>query len=81
MKDRVRERYAAQVDGLRALGALVAIMWGVEIVNALDSYRLDNDGIVPHSYTRASDTCCQTRSRSSSSASRSRSPGRGACCW
>jgi membrane associated rhomboid family serine protease len=49
MKDRVRERYAAQVDGLRALGALVAIMWGVEIVNALDSYRLDNDGIVPRS--------------------------------
>jgi membrane associated rhomboid family serine protease len=49
MKDRVRERYAAQVNGLRALGALVAIMWGVEIVNALDSYRLDNDGIVPRS--------------------------------
>jgi membrane associated rhomboid family serine protease len=49
MKDRVRERYVAQVDGLRALGALVAIMWGVEIVNALDSYRLDNDGIVPRS--------------------------------
>ncbi len=49
MKDRVRERYAAQVDGLRALGALVAIMWAVEIVNALDSYRLDNDGIVPRS--------------------------------
>lgn len=27
--------------------ALVAIMWTVEIVNALDSYRLDRDGIVP----------------------------------
>ena len=47
MKDRVRERYVAQVDGLRALGALVAIMWAVEFVNALDSYRLDRDGIVP----------------------------------
>ncbi len=47
MKDRVRERYVAQVDGLRALGALVAIMWAVELVNALDSYRLDHDGIVP----------------------------------
>ena len=49
MKDRFRERYAAQADGLRTLGALVAIMWAVEIVNALDSYRLDNDGIVPRS--------------------------------
>jgi len=47
VKDRVRERYAAQVDGLRALAALVAIMWAVELVNALDSYRLDSDGIVP----------------------------------
>jgi membrane associated rhomboid family serine protease len=44
---RVRERYVAQVAGLRALGALVAIMWAVELVNALDSYRLDHDGIVP----------------------------------
>ncbi len=49
MKDRVRERYVAQVDGLRALAALVAIMWAVELVNALDSYRLDSDGIVPRS--------------------------------
>ncbi|MGA2319632.1 MAG: rhomboid family intramembrane serine protease [Solirubrobacteraceae bacterium] len=47
MKGRVRERYLVQVDGLRALGALVAIMWAVELVNALDSYRLDRDGIVP----------------------------------
>jgi membrane associated rhomboid family serine protease len=47
MKDRVRERYAAQADGLRALGALLAIMWAAELVNALDSYRLDRDGIVP----------------------------------
>jgi membrane associated rhomboid family serine protease len=47
VKGQVRERYAAQVDGLRALGALVAIMWAVELVNVLDSYRLDHDGIVP----------------------------------
>ncbi len=43
----VRERYAKQVGGLRALAGLVAIMWVVELVNALDSYRLDRDGIVP----------------------------------
>ena len=47
VQGRVRERYVAQVQGLRALGALVAIMWAVELVNALDSYRLDRDGIVP----------------------------------
>ena len=51
MKDRVRERYATQADGLRTLGALVAILWAVEIVNALDSYRLDSDGIVPRSFS------------------------------
>jgi len=39
----------AQVDGLRALAVLVTIMWAVELVNALDSYRLDSDGIVPRS--------------------------------
>jgi membrane associated rhomboid family serine protease len=44
---KVRERYEAQIDGVRALGGLVAIMWVVEIVNTLDSNRLDNDGIVP----------------------------------
>jgi membrane associated rhomboid family serine protease len=47
VRDRVHERYGTQVDGLWALGALVAIMWAVELVNALDSYRLDRDGIVP----------------------------------
>jgi len=45
----IRERYEAQVDGLRALGALVAIMWAVELVNVLDNYRLDRDGILPRS--------------------------------
>ncbi len=49
MRDRARERYATQVEGLRTLAALVAILWAVELVNALDSYRLDRDGIVPRS--------------------------------
>lgn len=51
MKERLRERYGAQVGGLRALGVLVAIMWAVEAVNALDSYRLDRDGIVPRNFS------------------------------
>jgi membrane associated rhomboid family serine protease len=46
---KVRERYGVQVEGLRALLALVAIMWAVELVNVLDDYRLDRDGIVPRS--------------------------------
>jgi membrane associated rhomboid family serine protease len=49
VKDRLRERYGAQLDGLRTLAGLVTIMWAIELVNALDSYRLDHDGIVPRS--------------------------------
>jgi len=48
-RERLRRRYASQLDGLRALAVLVAIMWTVELVNLLDSYRLDQDGIVPRS--------------------------------
>jgi membrane associated rhomboid family serine protease len=47
VRERLRRRYPAQLGGLRALGVLVAIMWAVEVVNLLDSYRLDSDGIVP----------------------------------
>jgi membrane associated rhomboid family serine protease len=51
MKQQLRERYRTQAGGLRALAALVAILWAVEVVNALDSYRLDSDGIVPRSFS------------------------------
>ncbi len=47
---RVRERFQPQAEGILTLLVLVAIMWVVEIVNALDSYRLDSDGIVPRSF-------------------------------
>lgn len=49
ISEQTRRRYASQLDGLRVLGVLVAIMWAVEIVNLLDSYRLDSNGIVPRS--------------------------------
>jgi membrane associated rhomboid family serine protease len=49
LRERARGRYSSQLEGLRALAALVAIMWGVELVNLLDSYRLDSYGIVPRS--------------------------------
>lgn len=47
MREHFNRRLGAPLEGLRALFALVAIMWAVEIVNLLDSYRLDSNGIVP----------------------------------
>lgn len=46
-----RQRYQTQTEGIRALVVLVAIMWVVEVINALDSYRLDGDGIIPRSFS------------------------------
>jgi len=41
------------VEGLSLLIGIVAIMWVVEVVNSLDSYRLDTDGgIVPRDVDR-----------------------------
>lgn len=34
-------------DGFRAVAALVAVMWLVEVIDALDGHRLDTDGIRP----------------------------------
>jgi membrane associated rhomboid family serine protease len=34
--------------GIQLLIAMVAVMWVVELVNSLDGYRLDSDGIWPH---------------------------------
>lgn len=35
--------------GFRVLLGLTALMWTVEVVDSLDSHRLDRDGIVPRS--------------------------------
>jgi membrane associated rhomboid family serine protease len=43
-------KYATQVQGLVLLGGIVLLMWLLEIVNTLDSNRLDNDGIWPRSF-------------------------------
>jgi membrane associated rhomboid family serine protease len=37
------------IDGARVVFALAAAMWVVEVVDSLDSHRLDSDGIVPRS--------------------------------
>jgi membrane associated rhomboid family serine protease len=51
LREHLRERHRERIDGLRALAALVAIMWAVEVVNSLDGYKLDRDGIVPRSFS------------------------------
>jgi membrane associated rhomboid family serine protease len=52
----VRSRAVAarqSVEGLSLLVGIVAIMWIVEVVNSLDSYRLDSDGgIIPRDVDR-----------------------------
>jgi membrane associated rhomboid family serine protease len=40
-------RRQAAREGVELLIALLVGMWGVQVVNAIDNYRLDRDGIVP----------------------------------
>lgn len=42
-----RPRPALRTDGLGAVAAMVAVMWVVEAVDALDGHRLDSEGIRP----------------------------------
>jgi membrane associated rhomboid family serine protease len=44
---RTRER----VEGLQLLAAIVALMWLVEVINTIDSNRLDRDGIYARSFS------------------------------
>lgn len=39
------EKYQTQVQGLVLLGGIVLLMWLIEVINWIDSYHLDNDGI------------------------------------
>lgn len=41
-----------QREGIGLLLGIVALMWVVEVINAADSYRLDNDGIYPRNLGR-----------------------------
>ncbi len=43
------ERGRDRLEGFQLLGAIVALMWLVEVINTLDSNRLDNDGIFSRS--------------------------------
>src|SRR5437588_1082261 len=44
------EKYQVQLQGLVLLGGIVLLMWLLELINTLDSNRLDNDGIWARSF-------------------------------
>jgi membrane associated rhomboid family serine protease len=46
------EKYQAQLQGLVLLGGIVLLMWLLELVNTLDSNKLDNDGIWARNFGR-----------------------------
>jgi membrane associated rhomboid family serine protease len=47
-----RRRAEDRREGLTLLAGIVALMWIVEAINALDSYRLDTDGIYARNFDR-----------------------------
>jgi membrane associated rhomboid family serine protease len=50
--DRLLDRTTTQQQGLKLLGAIVAVMWAVEVINTLDSNRLDHDGLYARSVSK-----------------------------
>jgi membrane associated rhomboid family serine protease len=53
MSDKLPVRTSqAQREGLSLLIGIVALMWVIEVVNTLDSNRLDYDGIYPRNFDR-----------------------------
>ena len=45
VKTRVPSRRREPVKGLIVLASIVAVMWIIEVINALDGYALDSDGL------------------------------------
>ena len=45
------ERARERVEGVQLLAAIVALMWLVELINTIDSNRLDRDGIYARSFS------------------------------
>ena len=45
-------RGKTQLEGLRLLGGIVALMWVIELINTIDSNALDSDGIYPRNFDR-----------------------------
>ena len=47
-----KQRGEVQRQGITLLVGIVALMWLVEVINTIDSNRLDNDGIIPRNVDR-----------------------------
>ena len=43
---------AARQEGIALLTGIVALMWVVQLINSVDSYKLDRDGLYPHNLDR-----------------------------
>jgi membrane associated rhomboid family serine protease len=50
--DELLAKTRTQQQGLKLLGAIVALMWIVEVINTIDSNRLDYDGLYARSISR-----------------------------
>ena len=42
----------ARQEGIALLAGMVALMWVVELINSVDNYKLDRDGLYPHNLDR-----------------------------
>jgi membrane associated rhomboid family serine protease len=42
----------ARQEGIALLAGMVALMWVVELINSVDNYKLDQDGLYPHNVDR-----------------------------
>ncbi|MGA2927376.1 MAG: rhomboid family intramembrane serine protease [Solirubrobacteraceae bacterium] len=45
-------KYQTEREGVTLLAGIVAVMWVIEVINTLDSNRLDADGIIPRDFDR-----------------------------
>ena len=48
-----RRNHQTEREGVTLLAGIVALMWLIEVINTLDSNRLDNDGIIPRDFGQA----------------------------
>jgi membrane associated rhomboid family serine protease len=47
-----KSKSVAREEGLALLAGIVALMWLVQLINSVDSYKLDRDGLYPHNLDR-----------------------------
>jgi len=47
-----KSKSVAREEGFALLAGIVALMWLVQLINSVDSYKLDRDGLYPHNLDR-----------------------------